>query len=337
MMKIQTVNGAIPATDCSMILSHEHLFIDLRNQASAESLLRPVTPDDRQLLMCDPYSIRDNLLIDNFDTAADECRKLLTAGCNLVVDCTTNEIGRDPELLKKLSDVSGMNIVMGCGFYTGDTHREDFLQSSIEEAAEKLLFEIENGIGGIKPGVIGEIGTGKSILPGEYKALQVASIVQKKCGLTVQVHIYPWSTNGLEVVDILTGNGVAPEKIVICHSDVEFDRDYIFELLKLGVFVEFDNFGKEFTPADGGFSSGHFAKDTERCRVAADIIRCGYGKQLLLTNDICLKCMLSDFGGYGYSHIFADIIPMLCREGIEKEYIREIILRENPLKMLALS
>ena len=128
--------------------------------------------------------------------------------------------------------------------------------------------------------------------------------------------------------------GTAPDRIVICHSDVEPDRNYILELLKLGVFVQLDNFGKEFTPAAGGFAAGNFVRDSQRVELAAWIIRSGYGKQLLLTNDICLKCMLKQFGGSGYSHIFENILPALEGQGIEREYLQEVILRENPLRML---
>ena len=336
-MSIQTVNGIIADNDCKMVLSHEHLFIDLSNQAAPEASLHPVTAADRAQLMCDPYAIKDNLLINDFAAAKKECEALVSAGCNLVVDCTTSEIGRNPALLKQLSDTSGINIVMGCGFYTGDTHTEAFNSVSVDEAVENLLAEITGGVNGIKPGVIGEIGTSAEILPGEYKALQIAAKAHLASGLAVQIHIYPWSQNGLEAAGILLKSGVAPEKIVICHSDVELNTEYIFKLLKLGVYVEFDNFGKEFTPAEGGFSAGRFALDKERCRVAAEIIRQNYGGQLLLTNDICLKCMLAEFGGAGYRHIFDNIVPMLTDEGVEKEYIQEIILRQNPLKMLALS
>jgi predicted metal-dependent phosphotriesterase family hydrolase len=57
-------------------------------------------------------------------------------------------------------------------------------------------------------------------LPEEKKALQIAALAHLASKLAVQVHIYPWSSNGLEAADILMKGGVAPQKIVICHSDV---------------------------------------------------------------------------------------------------------------------
>ena len=334
MASIQTVTGAVDASACGMLLSHEHLFIDLRNQAAPGALERPVTPGDRPALMQDPYAMRDNLSVDDFEGAVAECAELKACGCDTVIDCTTAQIGRDARRLKRLAEATGMKIVMGCGYYTGDTHDNAFLNMSADEAAEAILHDCTEGVcDGIRAGVIGEIGTSREILPSERKALVAAAKAHAKCGLAVQVHIYPWCSNGLEATDILVQNGVSPERIVICHSDVEPNRDYILALLKRGVYVELDNFGKEFTPAPGGFAAGRFIPDADRVELAAWIIRSGYERQLLLTNDICLKCLLRKHGGPGYRHIFADILPMLVAKGFPKELVTELILRENPLRM----
>ena len=336
MKKIITVNGAVDAEQCKMVLSHEHLFIDLTNQAAPGAAEQKITSADRQKLLCDPYCMKDNLLVDDFSTAAAEAAALTASGCNTVVDCTPEAIGRDPYLLKRLADVSGLNIVAGCGWYTGDTHPQEVKDLPVSALAERLMQEVTCGIGssGIKPGVIGEIGTSREITPYEWKALEAAAIVQKDTNLALQVHIFPWSVNGLQVTDFLFKLGVAPDRIVICHSDIAPDYDYITSLLKRGVFVEMDNFGKEFTPAAGGFAAGDFAKDTLRAEIAARIIHDGFGSQLLLTNDICLKCMLKNAGGAGYTHVFDNILPMISSCGIPPEYLKSTVMRSNPLDML---
>ena len=333
--KIVSVTGEIPIDRCKMVLSHEHLFINLTNQAAPGASEKKISPADRRQLMCDPYSIRDNLLLNDTSDAAAECRRLLEYGCDTVVDCSAAQIGRDPEQLKAISLQTGIKVIMGCGLYTSDTHPAEFAAMPIETAVSQLIGEIKNGINGIRPGVIGEIGTSKEILPEEKKALQIAALAHQASKLAVQVHIYPWSSNGLEAADILMKGGVAPQKIAICHSDVEPDWKYISELLKIGVYVELDNFGKEFTPAAGGFAAGRFIPDTERAELAARIIDAGFGGQLLLTNDICLKCMLASCGGEGYSHIFRNIIPLIVKCGINENYLKETVLRKNPLDMLA--
>ncbi len=329
------MTGAVDTAQCSLVLAHEHFFIDLRGQAAARAATRKIRDTDRPALMVDPYFLQDNLQLDDLETAAEECVRLNAAGCNTVVDCSTSEIGRDPERLRALAVRTHMNIVMGCGHYTGDTHGEDFRRATEAEAAAQLRAEIQTGIRGIRPGIIGEIGTSRDLQAGEIKALRVAAEVQKETNLALQIHIYPWSQNGLKVLDLLFAQGVDPRRIVICHSDVAPDREYIFALLRRGVYVEFDNFGKEFTPPAGGFADGRFAPDSERVRLGAEIIHAGWGTQLLLTNDLCLKCMLTRFGGRGYAHIFEDIVPAFAEYGIETEFLREVILHRNPLAMLS--
>lgn len=336
MSEIVTVCGTMDAGNCGMILSHEHMFIDLRNQALPEAKGCRISDQSRAKILQNPYCSEDNLVLDDIHLASKEAELLIKNGCRTVVDCTPDDIGRDPLLLKLLSEKTGLNIVMGCGWYTEDTHSHDFSSKSAEFLAEELISEIRNGVGntGIRPGVIGEIGTSKEVSSAEWKAIRASAIAQKETGLALQVHIYPWSNNGIAVAQRLMDLNVAPERIVICHSDVCPDWRYIRELLDSGVYVQLDNFGKEFTPGKGNFSGGNFATDEERALLAAEIIQEGFGDQLLLTNDICLKCMTVQYGGEGYSHIFKNIIPMISANGISLKYLRETIMRQNPLRML---
>ena len=334
MNPITTVTGEVRPEELGMVLSHEHLFIDLRHQAPADASKRPLTAADRPALMCDPYMLLDNLVLDDFAAAEAECRMLAEQGCDTVVDCSTVEIGRDPAKLRELSLRTGTKIVMGCGNYTGDTHGEAFRTGDEGRLAERLTEEIDNGVGGVRPGIIGEIGTSREILDTELKALRIAARAQRHSGLAIQVHVYPWSTNGLAALEVLEAVGVPPDRIVICHSDVTPDRRYIRDLLNAGVYVQLDNFGKEFTPRAGGFAAGAFAKDSERAELAAWIIDSGFGNRLLLTNDVCLKCMLFSRGGAGYRHIFADIVPMIASLGVPEDYLRGRILHDNPVEML---
>ena len=77
---IQTVTGLVAAESCGMVLSHEHLFIDLRNQTAPGASEKPVTAADRPALMQDPYAMRDNLSVDDFAGAVSECAELKRFG-----------------------------------------------------------------------------------------------------------------------------------------------------------------------------------------------------------------------------------------------------------------
>ena len=88
--------------------------------------------------------------------------------------------------------------------------------------------------------------------------------------------------------------------------------------------MEFDNFGKEF------FVNGdrRFAYDLERVRLLSQLIDEGYGKQILVCNDICLKTMWRKYGGLGYAHILRDVKTMALRSGIS-ESTYDSILTDN--------
>ena len=60
----------------------------------------------------------------------------------------------------------------------------------------------------------------------------------------------------------------------------------------------------------------------------------GWGRQILIANDVCLKASLHKYGGWSYDHIFENIIPMMRYMDFSEEEIR-MIADENPLRFLA--
>ena len=205
-----------------------------------------------------------------------------------------------------------------------------------DDIAEQIVRDLTEGIDGtdIKAGVIGEIGTSEQVRPNEEKSLLAAAIAGKETGAPIYVHTYPWGRQALFVIDLLIKNGIDPARIVICHLDVEPDIDYAKAVLARGVFLEFDNFGKEFYihPADRGFAGGIFIRDIERVRLIKQMIEWGHADQILVTNDICIRMMLQEYGGWGYGHILRNIVPMMEDEGMDRENI-DLIIKSNPKRL----
>lgn len=344
-MPAMTVLGPVADADLGLILPHEHLLLDLRNQYT-----EPTDPEKSRigrekismsylgLLRRNPYALKENLLLDDVDIAVDEIMYFKNAGGSTVVDCTSIGIHRDPVKLREVAKRTGLNIIAGCGYYTQDTHPSDMEERSVEDIADEMIRDLTEGIGdtGICAGVIGEIGVSNPVHPREVKNLAATAIASRQTNAPVQVHTYMWGRIGLEAVRILTENGADPGRIVICHTDVSLDMEYIIELLKMGVYIEFDNFGKEFYIArvDRGFAGGSFAFDIERVKALKTLINMGYTNQLLLTNDICIKTMLHAYGGWGYDHVLTNIVPMMQDEDIPHADIDQM-LRENPQEWLA--
>ena len=244
-MSIQTVTGKISKEKAGIITPHEHIFIELTaffEERKLEDCENPstasVTIDKLGILNRDPYALKDNLRIADYETQKYEILRFKKAGGSTIVDATMEGIGRNPEALKKLSEETGINIVMGTGFYVSSTHPEMLKKMDEDEIASIMIEEIENGVGdtGIKAGVIGEIGISEIFNEAERKVLRAAAIAYKHTGTSILVHINPWTQNGLEATEILLSNGVPPEKIAISHIDVENNMDYIYSLLNLTIF-----------------------------------------------------------------------------------------------------
>ena len=331
---ITTVCGEIPKEALGNVLPHEHLLIDLKVFTKKPAgdpgvFYQKLSLDNLRFVRKDPYSILDNAVRDEEEVARHEVELFGRAGGNTIVDATLDSIGRDPLALKRISESTGVHIVMGCGFYVAAAHPKGLAERSEKELAAEMVRDIREGVRGtgVRAGVIGEIGTSAVVTPEEWKCVAAAGLAHLETGKAIHVHTSLYETNGIAIVEKLLAMGVAPSKIAIDHIDVDIREDYIERLLDFGVFVEFDNFGKEFyiSKREGETLNGRFAYDFERAETVARLVGKGYAGQILLTNDICIKNMLCTYGGFGYAHILENIRPMLRDCGVREEDISRMI------------
>ena len=73
--------------------------------------------------------------------------------------------------------------------------------------------------------------------------------------------------------------------------------------------------------------------DRERIEQIIELIEAGYLKQILISQDMCMKNKMVRYGGYGYAHILRNMLPYMRNMGMTREQIQVIIV-ENPKKML---
>lgn len=343
-MSCMTVLGKKDCKDLGIITPHEHVFIDMSvffqepEEISAKVMAHgPVTIEKLGVLKRNPFAVLDNVQLMDYDTQKNEMVYFQTAGGRTVVDVSNHGLGRDPALLRRISVETGLNIICGAGYYVEGAQNPANLELTVEQMEADIVRDIEVEIGhtGIRAGVIGEIGVSHIMYPFEQRSLTAACRAQVRTNAPLMIHINPWSTQGLNAMDIVEEHGIAPEKVVVCHSDVENREEYIFRLLDKGVYVEFDNFGKEMNTDrwDVKPGSGRFVTDWDRVRLVKKMIDKGYTKQLLFSCDICLKSLLHAYGGWGYDHVLTHIVPMLDELGITPEQIEEILVH-NPARWL---
>ena len=328
---ITTVLGEISEESVGIASSHEHIFIDMRKcieitGQEPKIFYEPFGIEHRAEVYLDPYAVLDNALQDGIENAVYELEYFKSFGGQTIIDCTLDEIGRDPLALKKVSQITGVNIIVGCGHYYQKAHATYVKEASIKALSDEMRNDILVGIRDtdVKAGIIGEIGTSAVISEDEKKVLVAAGIVGAETRKAIHIHTDLYTENGLEIIKILTNEGVNPEKICIDHVDVWLRPDYIRALLDKGVFVEFDNFGKEFYVSE----KRRFAYDLERIRLLKKLLDEGYQKQILICNDICLKSMWKRYGGLGYAHILRGVKAMALENGIT-ESLYSSLLTEN--------
>src|SRR5262245_45153019 len=136
-MTVMTVTGPVDADSLGPVLCHEHIFIDLYSI----------------------YQPHRDMYLHDASLAADEVAQFAAQGGGTIVDLTTPDIGRRPKALKQVSEATGLNVVMGTGRYRAPFYEAAIDQRPTSQIFEEFLDDIDTGCDGVRPGVIGEIGT----------------------------------------------------------------------------------------------------------------------------------------------------------------------------------
>ena len=353
-----TVLGPVAADELGTTLAHEHLLFDqinyVRGPVDAEAIrFQHASVEMRHLgaLRRRPGLIPDNGR--NYDPflSSRELKLFKEAGGGTVVEVSSKGLGRDPLGLKKASELSGVNIIAGCGYYKAAGHPPDMSERTVEELTDEMIGELESGIEdtGVRPGVIGEIATGSPLytvprdvwdlrdhvdmVPNEVKVLRAAGRAHIETGAPVSVHIYNYRPNRMahHALDILSSEGADLERVAICHLDTRPDPDYVASVADRGAFVEFDTFGIEFY---NDTEATQARRDTERIQLVMDTIERGYVDHILLSQDVCWKTLMVEYGGWGYAHLSKHIEPRLLAAGASAEDIHAMRVA-NPARWLA--
>ena len=357
-MRAMTVLGPVEAADLGVVSPHEHLLIDLTYRWAAppgDPALRriaesPLTMDVLGVARRNMGLIRDNLVLDNEETAAAGLREFRAVGGGTVVDCTLDGIGRDVAALRRISEASGLHVVAPCGAYLAASHPAYVRESNVEQLAARFVKELTVGVGetGIRAGWIGEIGVGQpmygsfldapktgedAMSPDEEKVLEAAGRAQAETGAPISVHIWNWRANrlGLMSLDAIERGGGDPTKVVICHLDINPDLDTALRVLERGAYAELDTFGLELYNDTQGT---RYPRDEERIRLAQDLIERGHLERLLIAQDVCTKTQTTRYGGWGYAHISRHVEPWMRRAGFSDAQLRTV-REENPARLLA--
>jgi phosphotriesterase-related protein len=340
--KVMTVLGPIAVEKIGITLMHEHILLDAsswwkRPCCGSEIALaeRPIEVSMLGELRMNPFLNRDNCQLLDVDAAIAELMLFVELGGQTVVDPTNLGIGRDPSALQRISRRTGLNIVMGAGFYLEPSHPDYIKRMSVDEIARLIARDcgaVADDMPIVAAGIIGEIGISKDFTAAEEKVLRGAARASRLSGVPLSIHLPGWERHGHRVLDVIEAEGGDLGHTVLCHMNPSLaDLAYQRSIADRGAFLEYDMIGMDFFYADQQAQS---PCDEENAAALARLIADGCLDSILVSQDVFLKMMLTRHGGFGYGYILKHFVPRLERHGVDAKSITRM-LTDNPRRVFS--
>jgi phosphotriesterase-related protein len=224
--------------------------------------------------------------------------------------------------------------VMGCGHYVDEYQDPANRTRSVEDFAADMVRAVTEGAWGtdVRAGIIGEIGCQAPWTELERRVMRGAVAAQGETGAAINVHPGRHPDQPQEVADFIRGAGGAIERVIISHVDrTIFDTDRLLRLADTGCVIEVDLFGNEHSYY--ALADIDMPNDAVRLRMIRALIERGHLGRVVVSHDICSRTRLTAFGGHGYGHIFANVVPLMRRRGFSEAEIQAILV-DNPRRLL---
>ncbi len=308
MKKINTVLGTIEREFLGSTLCHEHVACLNPSfyMAFGEKWMKRAEVIDNAVAMC--------------RRAKEDC------DISTIIDGTPIDLGRDIDMIREVSQKSGVNILISSGIYCSE---EQFLWGKkAEKLAEFFIYECQNGVAGtnVKPAIL-KCATGKrGVTEINELLLNTMSITQKETDLPMFAHNEHKIKTAPAQLKIFEKNGVNLEKVVIGHCSDSYDIEYLIGLLKSGVYLGFDR-----------IYPTHYERQAE---TIAKLIERGYEDKILVSHDFFA---FSDFknndfevhkkNGRDFTTVHKQLFSALKKIGIEEKQIQKLTIN-NPKNLL---
>ena len=177
---------------------------------------------------------------------------------------------------------------MGCGWYRTAYYPPEALidRRSTDDLADELVREATDGVGetGVRPGIIGEIGTDKPwVSPAEERVHRAAARASRRTGLAITTHAV-LSDVGLAQLRIFEEEGADPTRVVIGHADSYPVLDHYLAIIERGANLEFDFIGMPWERERVG--------ETRVVELVCELLGRGHGDRLFLSQDVCSDSQL---------------------------------------------
>ena len=339
-----TVLGPIEPNTVGNTTTHDHIIIDFNavltdpiDSKDISKMDEKISIDNLGWVRFNWASSKDNLVYQNVEDACNELNHYKNSGGKTIVDVTNIGLGRDAKKLKEISSKTGVNIVMGSGFYVELAQRKNYTSDGIESLFESIMKDITIGAddSDIRSGIIGEVGCSWPWTDNEKISMEASVLAHKATGLPLLIHPGRDQYAPLEIINFIDRLGANLNNVVMGHIDrTIFDYSILKETAETGVYLNLDLWGHD-SPYYPLAPETYMPGDHERIKMIEFLIKNNFENKILLAQDICTKHRLKKYGGHGFDHLLKRIVPWMKKRGIEEEIIKKMMIN-NPTNMLTI-
>jgi phosphotriesterase-related protein len=303
---LQTVLGPVSGAEFGPALIHEHVMCDF---IGAEQTGRHRWDVDLVVKRMMPY-----------------LKQLTERGVTGFVDCTPAFIGRDPRVLKRLAEETGLHILTNTGYYGGAGDK--FIpQHAYDESADLLaarwVREWEQGIEdtGVRPGfmkiAVDEAkGDPPELSDIDAKLVRAAARASRRTGLAVTCHT-GGGPAGLAAARLFVEEKADPARLIVAHSDghgIHINQ----RVADLGAWVSFDAISRQ--PLE------------QHLKLVRTMVE-KHADRVLLSHDNGWYWVGQNDGGEvrDYNYIHDTFLPALEKSGVGRRLLR-VLTVDNPAR-----
>jgi phosphotriesterase-related protein len=304
---IHTVRGPIDASQMGTTLVHEHVLVDF---IGADKVSRSRYDAD-----------------EAFRTILPHLRELQGQGCRTLIECTPTYLGRDPLLLRRLSEASGLHIVTNTGYYGAANDiavPKHAYAETPRQLADRWTAEFRSGIEGTgtRPGFLKSGVDAGPLSTIDRKLVEAAALCHLDTGLTLAIHTGDGAA-ALDVMATLKARGVSPEAYVWVHAQNAKDPATRSWAAQEGAWVELD-----------GVAPGRLEAHVEG---VVDLYRRNRLDRVLVSQDAGWFHVGEPGGGSYRPHtlLFEELLPALRLRGLGESAIKTLLV-ESPARAFAI-
>ena len=317
MASINTVRGAVQASDLGVTLMHEHVFV-----LSTEIMQNfPATWGDEEKRISD---------------AITRLNELKSRGVSTIVDLTVIGLGRYIPRIQRIAAETAINIIVATGVYTyNDVPMYFHFQGPGTELGgpefmvDMFVKDIQEGIAntGVRAGILKCATDQPGVTAGVERVLRAVAQAHRQTGVPISTHTHAATRRGLEQQRVFEQEGVDLSRVVIGHSGDTTDIEYLEELIANGSYIGMDRFGIDvLLPFE------------DRVATVARLCERGHAEKMVLSQDAaCFNDWLPEnvdqiLPRWNFLHIHNDVIPALKERGVTNEQINTMLV-DNPRKI----